>query len=770
MNRFRLLLSLLVGLTVVEPAAATVTQRADGLVLCADGDTYTLRSAANKSGLVIRVKNTGTAACTVATTSAQTIDGANSYSVPPGAMVWFSSDAGNWVASRGATEVASSVAGQRINSHTIDVRSAPYYASCDARTTTTVGTTAPGPTVVLADAIGFSAGQSILIAGAGPGSATYIGKVTATNGTTITIYPGTSTSVSAGAWVAHDDTSAIQNAINDIFALGGGTIVGVGTSRINGPFQDPSGANGILVLPDRIAQWDSVPVDIRIKGLSSPAFSDQGSPDHPSAGGWIILCNKDDRYGTGAMLSGRHNGGGGWGNFTFAFLTLEDISFSAPAGTLINGVNALNIARISGEGKVVIETGPVRALATTTYDKYAIQFPAFNCVPPGRFNSLTLSSFYRGLVSYERTHIANLYVTHSPFPVWAEGGLLVIDSGTFDVFTSAFNTTTGGWIKVGSVALDQGTYVVSDPSNLLHGEISYQRGTGAMGIIGGANLVVKRIGEDSRIASLSTGAVTYGNAVWAPQGQTSRGWYSNAFGPNGDMMAVVFGGRIYEQVNSMGALVPLADSLFVDAFGTQVQNWSGSCITPDGTRWAAIYNGKIAKQPGGTGNWSVASNDVRAWLYMAADASGGIYATVYNNDIYYKAPSSDTFSPLGVGAYPYGDITVCPVSKDVYVQIYGGDISRRPGGTGTFGGVGTTSRNWSGIGCDKYDNVFSAERNGDVYKRSFGVGSFTAMGTTSRAWYSIKGSRDGRVVAMVSGGDAYTQLYPLYSASPLPIQ
>lgn len=109
MKRLTLLFTLAVCLAsgnLIGTSAAAVTQRSDGLVLCSAGDTFTLPTAANKPGRVYRVKNTGTAVCTVATTSAQTIDGISTRSVPPGQTLILTSDAGNWVSSQSAATTA----------------------------------------------------------------------------------------------------------------------------------------------------------------------------------------------------------------------------------------------------------------------------------------------------------------------------------------------------------------------------------------------------------------------------------------------------------------------------------------------------------------------------------------------------------------------------------------------------------------------------------------------------------------------------------------
>lgn len=633
----------------------------------------------------------------------------------------------------------------------------PYYASCDGRTTTTVGTTAPGTTVIVNAAIGFIRHHGIFISGAGPAGGDYVGEVVAVNGTTLTVTPATSTSVAAGAWVAHDDTAALQAAIDAVFAAGAGTVLGpaYGLSRINGPLQDPTGANGILILPPRILQYGSIPVDICIEGSAVPAFSDQGSPDNPSSGGWIIACNKDDHEGTGAMLSGRWNDGGGWGNFTAAFLTLKNVTFRAPTGPTINGINAYDIARINMEGKVVVETGPVTALVSIVNDKYGVKFPAFNCVPASRVASLTVSSFNRGIIAHERTHISNLYTTYTKYPVESNSGTLVIDNVVSDVFTSFVRTTTGGGVKIGMAAIDQGDYVVDDASNLLTGEIAYTRGSGLMGIKGGTGVRVRRLGSDTRVAAT---AATNGNPIFVGQGQTSRAWYDMAVASNGDVYATVYGVGVFRQANGSGVFA---------SYWATAKNLTGICIASDGSIYVAEYGGDIWKQTGGTGDFEELSQSSRNWKYMCINpVNGDVYAVVPNVDIFVQAGGTGNFVGLSAGGNPWNGACAAP-NGDIYACIYGGDIARRAGGAGAFGLLSQTPSNWYDLGADAYGNIYAPVANDGIYMRKAGAGNFTRIYQESLAWATVAGGPDGKVYAAVSSGDIYTQMFPVLSSIPI---
>jgi hypothetical protein len=100
-----------------------------------------------------------------------------------------------------------------------------FGASGSATTTTTTGTNGAGTTINLTSSSTFLSGHGIFIEGAGAAGVDYVGTVSSVpNGTSVVVTPATSTSIAAGADVTHDDTAAVQTAINAVDALGGGTI------------------------------------------------------------------------------------------------------------------------------------------------------------------------------------------------------------------------------------------------------------------------------------------------------------------------------------------------------------------------------------------------------------------------------------------------------------------------------------------------------------------------------------------------------------------
>lgn len=92
-----------------------------------------------------------------------------------------------------------------------------FGATGSAVTTTLASAAGAAATsVTLTDGGLHGEGKGIQIVGAGPSGGKYVGVVTGRTGNVVTIAPATSTAVSSGAVVKHDDTAAIQAAIDSL--------------------------------------------------------------------------------------------------------------------------------------------------------------------------------------------------------------------------------------------------------------------------------------------------------------------------------------------------------------------------------------------------------------------------------------------------------------------------------------------------------------------------------------------------------------------------
>ena len=139
---------------------------------------------------------------------------------------------------------------------------------------------------------------------------------------------------------------------------------------------------------------------------------------------------------------------------------------------------------------------------------------------------------------------------------------------------------------------------------------------------------------------------------------------------------------------------------------------------------------------------------------MTTDASGNVYAAVYNGGIYKQTGGTGDFLPLGqTGDTGIGMTT--DSNGNVYAAVSGGDIYKQTGGTGNFLPLGQTARGWAGMTTDSSGNVYATVWGGDIYKQTGGTGDFLPLGQTSRGWIGMTADSSGNIYAAVQNGDIY---------------
>jgi hypothetical protein len=241
-------------------------------------------------------------------------------------------------------------------------------------TTLSSGASVGSTSITVANATSYSAGQGILISGAGTSGTNngdYVGVIQSVSSNTITISPATGTTVSSGANVQHDDTNAIQTAIsvasiNQNVSL----IFPDGLYQVNGPLQNTGTANCILQVPTELyfsggtggtGIWYPTVV-VGMKGVTSPPFSENYLTNNtiPHLTGAIIYTNR-----TSGSLIGGYNASS-WNDFTNVKLQVESLTLRSDLNTGIKMVNALNIAYFYGQHLTVDVTSTNSGTTTTT--------------------------------------------------------------------------------------------------------------------------------------------------------------------------------------------------------------------------------------------------------------------------------------------------------------------------------------------------------------------------------------------------------------------
>ena len=368
---------------------------------------------------------------------------------------------------------------------------APYYANETISTATVTADSGVGEsTVTISESLGFVPHQGIHINDYFDPSNDYLGTVVSVSpdGKTIQVTPPFAHAVREHVICAPDGTVAMQAAIDDVAAAGGGEILVRGVCRIHGPIQDPTGANSVLKLPEILYGTGMQPIVVKIRGVSDPAFTDQG----PSPGGAVILFDTKTTDADAAMISGYNASSTEWGPFTACFLTLEDItlrtSYDDPQ---INGVNGANIGRVQCRGNVVIGTN---SGGSATRDRYALKMPRATNVPPGNCDVVVVQGFKKGVIAHERFHCNYLYSSFCDQPLYVASWDVNVEHMVVDRAESVISGSAGGKFRVGYLACDQVDVLVDDPDDLLVGDLTYTPLSGTASIVGAKNVRIREVG------------------------------------------------------------------------------------------------------------------------------------------------------------------------------------------------------------------------------------------------------------------------------------
>jgi hypothetical protein len=243
--------------------------------------------------------------------------------------------------------------------------------------------------------------QKIYIAGAGSSGVNYIGTVTACTGSTATISPAISTSVT-NAIMHHDETNAFQSAITSLASTGGKISIPNGYYRVNGPLQDTSYANAIIEWPQ--VAYLSNPVNlagipIELEGTSVP-----------TPGCTYCTVIQTDQI-SGNMFGAYNYTAGGSQPFTNIGVTLKNIVLRAYPNQSIQLFDGSNIVYLIAEN-VEADSGaslinvPSPQWPTSTNGN-GIIYPHIGNNVINIANNVWSSGMYYGLVASEHTTVLN---------------------------------------------------------------------------------------------------------------------------------------------------------------------------------------------------------------------------------------------------------------------------------------------------------------------------------------------------------------------------
>jgi hypothetical protein len=379
--------------------------------------------------------------------------------------------------------------------------------------------------LTLTAASDFAPGQGIFVAGAGASGAALITKVDAIDATLkiITLHDAATSPVTS-VNVQHDDTVALQTAINTVWNDGGGTIyIAAGFYRINGPFTD---YNSILKLPYSPTNGGPI-INITLVGTAPvfPAFMG------PQTSGTIIQTDKQsaggdaDGHTGGSMLAAAAWGGEAsidWTTVNNVFLNMEGICWRTYDNPNISALDLGNCGMVDLKN-ITVDTG-VKLVdgAQPTHQVFGIRLNRTAAAGINNTHNVFVCNYWWGFVTGE---IWTMTGTIVPFRCMvgyrilegfnAVGGICRMTVGwcrrvievaaqtncLLDITLHYEADTTGNWYS------DQGEDIY-DPGNKATGIVRYFKmntvgptRSALAGKVGGANLsIISLSGLEHRIA------------------------------------------------------------------------------------------------------------------------------------------------------------------------------------------------------------------------------------------------------------------------------
>jgi hypothetical protein len=389
-------------------------------------------------------------------------------------------------------------------------------------TTLTAGVSAGATSIPVANAASYSQGQGILLTGegtSGTNSGDYVGTIASVSGNTIFLSTPTGTTVSSGANVQHDDTTAFQSAINNASALASvHVIVPDGFYQINGPLQNTVGANSILMMPTilylpsfpTVAQWTPM-TTVEISGLS-PAPMNQGwsstsSPGIPHLSGAILFTNRTSGNFIGGYDSVSYE------DMTNVNFVPTNLTLRTVANNGITMIQAEQIAVFNGSGLNLdtssTATTPAGTVLTNT-SSTAIVFPGGGNAGNNSLENAEVSGYYNGIKTCEHDTLQNIRLDSDynglrpqgcSFGWYGTSGNNVAFNGvTYAIYADGAGALNLSGVNEGG-SMTAGLY---DPNNYLYGTITMDIPLTSFSKVGGAK--VSLTGTGYALVSATSGS------------------------------------------------------------------------------------------------------------------------------------------------------------------------------------------------------------------------------------------------------------------------
>ena len=375
---------------------------------------------------------------------------------------------------------------------TVSAGATVAHGDNNVTTLVTAPASAGATSVTVSDPATFRTGNGISIgAGGAPSGGSFLSHIaTITNvvSNIISFTPGLTSGVAANALVMHDETAAIQTAIDLSATLRGADVVFPygrehGVYMVNRANRTSSGGEvGTLLLPEAICCTD-VTVGLTLRGQSPrPSTLNPSFVPHQTTTGGAIIQTDNAR---GAIIAGSTNYAGY--KFTHVELQVRDLvlrTYDNPQKAALD----LSYVMTATVDSVVVDTGTKTSAMTQPTNPAAIGIIGGGPSNSGFFarNSYTVG-YYTGWKPGEHADLDGLLAQFcrvgyefaaADYPVRL-GTIVSNQSATPVKITGAVNLGRNGHLKAernfggsNAPAWTAHTYDVDDASNLARGELS----------------------------------------------------------------------------------------------------------------------------------------------------------------------------------------------------------------------------------------------------------------------------------------------------------
>lgn len=370
------------------------------------------------------------------------------------------------------------------------------FGASGSATTTTGSINASSATLTLASAIDFVNGQGILVAGAGASGADLVTTISSGAGTTTLTLANNAGTTVAAVLTQHDDTVAIQAAINSINtgAVGGGTVdFPDGTYRVNGPLNNGSGqGNGILYFLSVGDGGAGLANVVKLRGVTS-----QYTADMTTSGTGGAVLRADRRAGSGTEPSIVYGGSG-------TSVYFENLTFQTPQNPSLDALNLFDAFNASVKNVIVHVGAGTDTTTEPTNNTTAIRMPKTQNFGMTYVQNVMIQGHANGISFSENTVFDQVWVESAKIALVATEAVLTsfgnvgvyrcaqvlkaLDDAYVNLEISFQNiSSAGNWYSRGGAA---GTLKdIDDASNFLRGQIRYSvAGSTEFNVNGASNL------------------------------------------------------------------------------------------------------------------------------------------------------------------------------------------------------------------------------------------------------------------------------------------